>query len=150
MLSTTRSLYVRYYRYPCMDYIIFSGLGTAPVQTLCISYDIICQWIVNLRDQVKEFPPEIALHPSTTEILAVCPDFHINGHGKRCQSAFSLMRTQRVGRFCAEGIETGWAGVNPIVASSREMTHYARQELLIAHWSFWNWLKILGFRKSHP
>lgn len=104
-----------------------------------------CQWVVNLQQRMTELGVEISLHKATEIIRVAIPDFHINGHGQKCQSPFSLIRMPKVGRFCAEGIETEWASTNPLAASAREMTTFHREELLNDNWGNWNWQKTVLF-----
>lgn len=124
-----------------MDYIGYSAVGKTQVKTLVWSYDIVCQWMKNLRERMKSFPEAIRLHPDTTLIRAAIPDFHLIGHGAKCQTPFNFMRIGSVGRTCGEGIETEWTAINLVATSMRKMSPSARQEVLNDHWSFWNWAK---------
>ena len=130
-----------------MDYIGYSAVGKIPVRILIWSYDIACQWMKNLRERMKDFPDDITLHPNTKQLRAAIPDFHLVGHGSKCQTPFNFMRIGSVGRTCGEGIETEWAAINLVATSVREMSPSARQEVLNDHWSFWNWCKTKNLGK---
>lgn len=133
-----------FYRYANMDYILFSGLKNSNVGHIRISYDIMCQWCKRLPDRRKTFPANIRL-PDDTHISFGIPKFHLEGHGPSCRTKFSFNFLVGSGRTCGESVETEWAVINIVAASTREMAFAARQETLNDHWSYWNWCKTTGF-----
>ena len=44
-----------------MDFILFSGLKEIQVDHVRISYDIACQWHVNLKKRMQSFPRAIQI-----------------------------------------------------------------------------------------
>jgi len=74
-----------------MDFIVLSTLmGAIPVP-LTLSYDIICQYSRNFKKRVSQFPSEMQLSTDLLDsIKFVIPKFHIYGHGRQCQTKFSL------------------------------------------------------------
>ena len=106
-----------------MDYILL--LAVAPLDllvALVISYDIACQWKVNLHQWMKELPHHLQL---SDEALAntryAIPKFHAAAHELKCQMPHSLNVMPGVGRTDGEGIERNWSEINPVASSTKEM-----------------------------
>jgi len=128
-----------------MDFILFSGLKEIQVDHVRISYDIACQWHVNLKKRMQSFPRAIQIVSPVALDFGI-PKFHLHGHGASCQSKFSFNYLPGSGRTCGEGVETDWSVMNIVGASTREMSPSGRQETLDDHWGHWNWRKVTGFR----
>ncbi|KAJ7736633.1 hypothetical protein B0H16DRAFT_1466534 [Mycena metata] len=101
-----------------------------------ISYDIVCQWWVNLKSRLKALPPLVRLVLAMRLLRFVIPKMHIHSHTMACQLEFSLN--------LVPGIERPWAHIGGIATSTREMGPGSREDTLNSHWSFWNWQKLLG------
>jgi hypothetical protein len=127
-----------------MDFILFSGLQEIKVAHIRISYDIACQWCINLKKRMAGYPKSIQIPDSVTLDFGI-PKFHLHGHGADCQSKFSFNFIPGSGRTCGEGVETDWHVMNAIGASTREMSSSARQETLDDQWGHWNWRKVTSF-----
>jgi hypothetical protein len=133
------------YRYGNMDFILFSGVKqcfSGGNRRMVISYDIGCQWSRNLEKRMQQYPPSISL-PSDTDLVVGVPKFHLAGHGKKCQTRYSFNYLPGSGRTCGELVETDWGVNNAVGPSTREMSSWARQEVLNDHWGHWNWRKIV-------
>lgn len=72
------------------------------------------------------------------------PKFHLPAHIKPCRTRFSFNYTPGVGRTDGEAPERGWAEVNPLAASTREMGPGARRDTLDSHFGDYNWRKTIG------
>jgi hypothetical protein len=94
---------------------------------------------------MSTFPEELKLSELVELIRVAIPDFHIGGHGWKCQTIFSLMRILLVGRTCGELVETEWGVLGLLASSSQEMSADGRRELLNDSWSHWNWRKTVAF-----
>ncbi|KAJ7432257.1 hypothetical protein B0H11DRAFT_1760772 [Mycena galericulata] len=117
-------------RYANMDYIFLSALAGVAVLLLAISYDIACQWKVNLPARAKKIE---ATTPITTkledyEIQYALPVWHAVAHEVGCQTQNSLSFAEGVGRTDGEGIERTWAILNPVGFSTKEMGDGARHD----------------------
>lgn len=113
---------------------------------LTLSYDIACQWSRNLKKRVSQFPPQMQLPTSVLDsIKYVIPKFHIYGHGRQCQTKFSLNYLPHSARTNGEEPERWWAHINPISMSTREMTAGSRHDTIDDHAGAWNWRKITNF-----
>jgi hypothetical protein len=119
------------------------------VLRLILSYDISCRYSVNFVKRIAEFPDDLKLNTDTLEWDAVIPQWHVNGHGDKCQTEFSFNYLTGVGRSCGEDVESGWYSTNPLGTSVREMGPASRQEILNDHWGSWNFQKIVGLREFY-
>ncbi|KAG1886583.1 hypothetical protein F4604DRAFT_1917395 [Suillus subluteus] len=112
-------------KYINMDYIVFSALSTlstAPIVNF--SYDIAC-------------------HPITRK-----QPFHIAAHIPTCQTNFSFNWTPGVGRTDGEAPERGWADINHIASSTKEMGPGSRRDILDDHFGDWNWKKVASLGRT--
>ncbi len=126
-------------RYANMDFIFSSAITNLTAKRLVISYDIACQWHKNLRTRLEKITSDYQPDLDSREVEFVIPKFHIGAHGSSCQTKFSLNFRPHMGRTDGENIERGWAWLNPVSLSTREMGPGARQDALDDQWSFWNW-----------
>lgn len=126
-------------RYANMDYIFWSTLCGYDGPSITVSYDIVCQWHINLLKRLADLPEELRCKIDKFIIKFVIPKFHISAHGIKCQSIYSLNLRRRMARTDGENIERGWAYMNPASLSTREMGPGARRDTLDCQWSGWNW-----------
>jgi hypothetical protein len=127
-----------------MDYIFWSTLKADRPHRVVISYDIACQWSVNLWSRLWHVPEPLQADPGTIELVKKVPDFHRPAHKKECQTTMNLQYVEGVGTTDGEAIERSWAGTNPLANSTKEMGPGARHDTLDDHWGDMNWKKIVG------
>ncbi|KAG2103729.1 uncharacterized protein F5147DRAFT_746669 [Suillus discolor] len=120
-------------RYVNMDYLFFSTLRHTVIDTLNVSYDIVCQWHKKLWHHMSTFP------------------FHLPAHIEECQTSFSFNFKSGVGRTDGEAPERGWANINPVASSTKEMGPGARRDTLDDYFGDSNWKKVvkLGHTMLH-
>ncbi|KAG1737598.1 hypothetical protein EDD22DRAFT_852172 [Suillus occidentalis] len=70
--------------------------------------------------------------------------FHLAAHVETCQTQFSFNWTLGVGWTDGEAPERGWANINRVASSTKEMGPGARRDTLNDHFSDWNWKKVTG------
>jgi len=116
-----------------MDYVLLLILANVVVMSLVESYDIACQWSINLKNCIAKFPPATHLNLNNISFATVIPKFHILGHGKKCQSIWSLNYCSRMGRMDGEGVESEWSHINPVAMSTKVMGPGARHDTLDDH-----------------
>jgi hypothetical protein len=137
-------------RYANMDFIVLSTLTGMTVGSLTLSYDIACQWSRNFTKRITQFPAEMQLPaPILDTIKYVIPKFHIYGHGRQCQTKFSLNFLPYSARTNGEEPERWWAHINPVSMSTREMTAGARHDTIDDHAGSWNWHKITNLGERY-
>ncbi|KAG1720793.1 uncharacterized protein EDB91DRAFT_1256828 [Suillus paluster] len=75
------------------------------------------------------------------------PKFHLPAHIEQCQTLFSFNFKSRVGRTDGEAPECGWANINPVASSTKEMGPGARRDTLNDYFGDSNSKKIVGLDK---
>lgn len=131
-------------RYCNMDYMFMQGLRDCHLTTLVVSYDIACQWSINFRRRMSANDPTFFMLNEDVNTKFLVPKFHLPAHIKPCLTRFSFNYTPGVGRTDGEAPERGWAEVNPLAASTREMGPGARRDTLDSHFGDYNWRKTIG------
>ncbi|TDL14376.1 hypothetical protein BD410DRAFT_697320, partial [Rickenella mellea] len=124
-----------------MDFCVLSTLHDVEVTTLYLSYDIACQWFVNLPTRMEEYPYQLQVNPNLVVIVAI-PKLHLVGHGPKCQTIYSFNFIPGSARTCGESIEQIWSGQNAVAMSTREMSPGSRQDTLDDHLGAWNFRKV--------
>ncbi|KAJ7470067.1 hypothetical protein B0H11DRAFT_1730986 [Mycena galericulata] len=119
-------------RYANMDYIFLSSIMGVAILCLAISYDIACQWKVNLAPRAKKIAKDTPVTTSLDdlEIQYALPVWHAVAHEVSCQTENSLSYAIGVGRTDGEGIERTWAILNPIGYATKEMGDGARHDAI--------------------
>jgi hypothetical protein len=84
----------------------------------------------------------------SVHVIYLVPKFHLPAHIAACRTRFSFNFTKGVGRTDGEAAEHGWAEVNPLAASTKEMGPGSRRDTLDAHFGDYNWRKFVGMGKS--
>ncbi|KAG1792555.1 hypothetical protein EV424DRAFT_1475756 [Suillus variegatus] len=131
-------------RYINMDYLFFSTLRHSSLQSLNISYDIACQWHKKLWQRMTTFPTSMQFDYVSKAISFFVPKFHLPAHVEKCQMTFSFNFKRGVGRTDGEAPERGWANINPIASSTKEMGPGARRDTLDDFFGDWNWKKVVA------
>ncbi|KAI0037995.1 hypothetical protein FA95DRAFT_1506217, partial [Auriscalpium vulgare] len=131
-------------RYSCMDYMLLGALKLSlpGVKKLFISYDIACSFSRNFAFRMARYPQALGVFDSLDINWAV-PKFHLVAHGPKCQEEFSYNEMFGVGRTHGESIESGWADLNPVALSTREMGGPQRHESLDDILGAFNWRKTI-------
>ncbi|OJA10236.1 hypothetical protein AZE42_13162 [Rhizopogon vesiculosus] len=130
-------------RYVNMDYLFFSTLRGISLDVLNISYDIACQWHKKLWVCMDSLPSVMHLNHPNMAITFFIPKFHLPAHIMECQTRFSWNLIPGVGRTDGEAPECGWANINPVTLSTKEMGPGARWDTLDDHFGDWNWKKVV-------
>ncbi|KAF7303364.1 CxC2 domain-containing protein [Mycena indigotica] len=117
---------------------------------IIVSYDIVCQWSKNIWFRLAKYKSELqdAARGSRRRYVFLIPKFHLPAHIERCNIDYSFDLTPNVGRTDGEAPERGWANVNPLAASTKEMGPGSRRDTIDDHFNDWNHKKILGMGKS--
>ncbi|EIW84336.1 hypothetical protein CONPUDRAFT_120104 [Coniophora puteana RWD-64-598 SS2] len=135
-------------RYINMDYLLFSALRDTRLRVFNISYDICCQWHKNLGKRVQKLPSHIAFEMFARTFHFLVPKFHLPAHISSCRTRFSFHYTVGVGMTDGEAPERGWANINPVATSIKEMGPGHRKDTLDDHFGDWNWKKIVGLGET--
>lgn len=105
-----------------MDYIFFSVIFPLLILVV-ISYDIACQWKLNLAQRIQKLPDHLHLPLAvvTASFMFGIPKFHAPAHSLQCAMPHSLNLMPGVGCTDGEGIECNWSEINHVVNSMKEM-----------------------------
>jgi hypothetical protein len=138
------------FRYCNMDYIFHKSLSNSKIRDLVVSYDIACQWSINLNTRLQRIDSNFAdklFNDPYTRIRFLVPKFHLPAHIARCRTHYSFNYSKYVGRTDGEAPERGWAEINPITSSTKEMGPGYRRDTLDSHFNDYNWRKITTLGK---
>ncbi|KAG2096706.1 uncharacterized protein F5147DRAFT_747542 [Suillus discolor] len=119
-----------------------SMLSASTLQVINISYDIACQWSKKLWTRMSAFPQQYHLDHNSKTITFLVPKFHLPAHVLSCQTTYSFNFIKGVRRTDSEAPECGWADINPVATSTREMGPGSRRDTLDDHFNDWNWKKV--------
>jgi hypothetical protein len=135
-------------RYANMDYVFGSAIRGTTLPFILISYDIACQWFINLFHRMADhWPRDIDLGPATRLIPAI-PKLHEPMHGTANHEVYSLNFIPGVGFSDLETPERVWSAHNALGNSTKTQGPGSRQDVLDDHFGFWNWLKYTGLGKT--
>lgn len=124
-----------------MDYILFCSLRLVYILLIFLSYDIMCQWIVNLWTRVLALPEAIRPTFPKEALVGKIPQFHLEAHGRKCHTRYSLRLTPGVGRVEGEAPERGWSILGRAATQTKEMGPGARHNVIDDICGFSNWRK---------
>ncbi|KAJ7017666.1 hypothetical protein C8F04DRAFT_1200144 [Mycena alexandri] len=113
-----------------------------------VSYDIACQWHINIWTRMNSYTREIQIVDDKTFVVFLVPKFHLPAHIEACNIKFSFNLTRYVGQTDGEAPERGWANANPLAGSTREMGPGARRDKLNEHFNDLNWKKTIGLGRA--
>jgi hypothetical protein len=127
-----------------MDYVFASALKHHDHELQkVVSYDIACQWWINLLECLNKLPLHIRPPPlGPTDV--VIPKLHVYSHKLKCQTDYSLNYLDGAGHTDGEGIERTHSNTGPVCASTKQMGPGSHHDSLDWHWVHWNWQKIVG------
>ncbi|THV04648.1 hypothetical protein K435DRAFT_649011 [Dendrothele bispora CBS 962.96] len=135
-------------RFGLTDYALAGVLmALILVSTVVLTYDIACQYHVNL---IRRFTENLSdtqfagrhLEDVVSGITCLVPKLHLQGHIANCQYRYSLNFTKFMGRTCGEGIEGTWAEAKQAGGMTREMNAGHRIDTLNAIQNDWNLMKM--------
>ncbi|KAF8883132.1 hypothetical protein BD779DRAFT_1444238, partial [Infundibulicybe gibba] len=129
-------------KYINMDYFFFSSIRDTSLTDIVVSYDIACQWSINIWARMKSYPHYLHTdYNGRKAFYFLVPKFHLPAHVMACQTTFSFNFNRYVGRTDGEAPERGWSHNNPIASSVKEMGPGSRRDTMDDHFGDWNWKK---------
>ncbi|KAJ6452171.1 hypothetical protein C8R47DRAFT_1083819 [Mycena vitilis] len=120
-------------RYLNMDYIFLGSIASSPLVRLFVSYDIACQWHLNIWTRMFEYENTTLTIAGVKYFSWLVPKFHLPAHIEAC----NLKRT-------AKHQSVGGANANPLAGSTKEMGPGSRRDTLDDHFNDWNYKKIIA------
>ncbi|PBK81491.1 hypothetical protein ARMGADRAFT_1048805 [Armillaria gallica] len=136
-------------RYASMDYAFGSILSSfTELLLVIISYDIACQWFVNLQKHMKDWPSELGIVLENTALTPVIPKFHEPAHKQEGHQEFSCNLIKGMGASDCEVPKWIWGPNNPLRNSMKTIGPGSCQDVLDDNFGFWNWQKYTGMESQ--
>ncbi|KAJ6613229.1 hypothetical protein B0H10DRAFT_1951632 [Mycena sp. CBHHK59/15] len=124
-----------FFRYINMDYMFFRSVTGSELLHYFVSYDITCQWHINIWNRMSKYREDIQMIGGQWYITFLVPKFHLPAHIESCNLHFSFNLTRDVGQTDGEAPERG----------TKEMGPGSRHDTLDDHFNDWNHKKIIAF-----
>ena len=136
-------------RYANMDYTFASALRLyAGLALILISYDIACQWFINLYKRMEGYWPTELHIPTATKLIPAIPKLHEPMHDAANHQMYSLNYIPGVGQSDLECPERFWSRHNAVGNATKSQGPGSRHDVLDDHFSFWNWQKYIGLGRT--
>lgn len=136
-------------RYCNMNYMFYQSLKNTGLKYYVVSYDIVCQWSIHLEEHMEKIDDHFWMFATDDiNVIFLIPKFHLPAHIPRCHTVFSHNYTLGVGCLDGEALEQGWAKINPLAPSTREIGPRSRHNTLDYHFGDSNWQKITGLGRG--
>ncbi|KAG6836222.1 hypothetical protein H0H93_010103 [Arthromyces matolae] len=117
-------------KYCNIDFLFYWSIINSNLVCFVVSYDIACQWSINLRERMARLDHDFFLFNGTVQVRFFVPKFHLPAHIMSCRTKFSFNYGVGVGRTDGEAPERGWAEINSIASSTKEMGPGSRRDAL--------------------
>ena len=127
-------------RYANTNYLIVRSTSHNLETKKVASYNIMCQWSINLKRRLKDFPLKNAERLDQQIVAHVIPKFHLASHKEECQVEFSLNYEPGVGRSDMEGPERTWFGLQG-GGSTKDQGPGYWSDAMDDKFGHWNWSK---------
>jgi len=128
-----------------VDWALINAIQTTHVdqsQGLLLIYDIVCQYIVHLRDRIGHLlPPDL-------NIDAAIGLFHVHGHKDTCFFRYATSFIPGAGIVAGEILESLWSVLNAVTPAMRTATLAHRAEIMDDHMTDSNHKKALSMGES--
>jgi len=135
-------LYLNCSRYDNSDYVVILSTRHNPQVKKILSYDIICQYAINLRKRLLAFPLGTAVNLDDEIVALVVPKFHLTAHLQECHAKFSLNFEPGAGRRDMEGPERTWYGLQG-GGSTKDQGPGYWSDAMDDKFGHWNWSKLV-------
>lgn len=123
-----------------MDYVFASAIKSTGLLLVAISYDIVCQWFINIFQRMAHWPQD--LQPQAgLNLRPLILKFHEPAHLEKGHEQYSFNLAEGVGLADGECPERVWGSHNPLAGSTRSMGPGTRNDILDDNFGHWNWLK---------
>ncbi|PPQ81057.1 hypothetical protein CVT25_014571 [Psilocybe cyanescens] len=135
-------------RYANMDYLFALVLQMIAVHWVLVSYDIACQWFINLFKRIDaDWPESLKPRPNISLVLAI-PKLHEPMHTQANHQVYSLNYIPGIGLSDCECPERVWSNHNTLSNATKTQGPGSQQDTLDNHFGYWNWLKYVSLGTS--
>ena len=133
--------------YANTDYVVVRSTSHNLETKKVASYDIMCQWSINLKQRLRDFPLENAERLDQQIVARVVPKFHLAAHKEDCRINFSLNYEPGAGRSDMEGPERTWFGLQG-GGSTKDQGPGYWSDAMDDKFGHWNWSKLVRLGRS--
>lgn len=130
-----------------MDIIFASAIKGTQLLIVCISYDIVCQWFINIFLRMVHWPSDFRPRPGL-HLRPFIPKFHYWAHKEEDHEQYSLNYGDGAALTDGEAIERVWGGHNALAGSTKVSGPGTRQDILDDNFGYWNYLKYISIGLS--
>lgn len=113
-----------------MDFIFWSAIKDARVEEVTLSYDVGCQYKINLKERQKILLLPLQQTPTSPDVAMVLPIWYGNVHKPKCKTVNSLLYHDGGGKSDSKAPERLWAILNQIVWQTKEMQPEVRHDAI--------------------
>ena len=141
--NSVANLY-RYEQQKNVDWAFLQALITTNVdhrQVVMIIYDIVCQYIIHLRDRIGHLIPDGLTIDSAIGL------FHVHGHKDICFFRYATSFIPGAAIVAGEILESLWSVLNAVTPAMRTATLAHRAEMMDDHMTDSNHKKCIGMSK---
>ena len=132
-----------------MDYIFASAITSTELLVVSISYDIVCQWFINIFNRMLAWPPNLQPRAGLG-LRPLIPKFHEPAHLERGHKQYSFNLAEGMGLSDGECPERVWGSHNPLTGATRTTGPGTRADILDDNFGHWNWLKYCSMGALMP
>lgn len=136
-------------RYANMDFIIFSAIMGVMLSLIMLSYDIACQYKINVSSRMRNLPERLQIDETKTTLLYALPVWHGNVHETKCNTENSLKYQTGGGGTDGEGIERVWSKTNELGYATKEMGVGTRHDAIEDRLDHHNFKKNINIGMYH-
>jgi hypothetical protein len=131
-----------------MDYLFLASIVKTILQFIILSYDITCQWGINVFARMNAPTMPESLHlPTLTILRKFVPKFHLPPHKVKCHTLFSFNFALGVGQTDGKGVKQNWSVLNGIASSLLMMGPSGCWDTLDNFCNFSNWRKTISLHE---
>ncbi|KAJ7588021.1 hypothetical protein C8J56DRAFT_889867 [Mycena floridula] len=117
-------------QYSNMDYIFLMAIMMCRLALVFLTYDIYCQYRVNLESRNRSMPEQIRHDFAATEIKGGLPIWHGDVHVLSCRTEHQIQYQEGAAKGDGEAPERVWSVLNPISYATKEMGPSTRADAI--------------------
>ncbi|KAJ7585952.1 hypothetical protein C8J56DRAFT_787825 [Mycena floridula] len=125
-------------RYANMDFILFSAILFCTLAAIFLTYDIACQYRINLESRNVLLPKKLRHDFEKTKIHAALPIWHGDVHHVPCRTNNLVQYQEGAAKTDGEAPERVWGELNEVSYATREMGEGTRHDALEDRLDFHN------------
>ncbi|KAG1883991.1 hypothetical protein F4604DRAFT_1919802 [Suillus subluteus] len=128
------------------DMKLANGVGDLQQGEKYVNMDYL--WHKKLWPRLSMLPPRLHFNQDGKVIKFFVPKLHLAAHIEVCQTEFSFNWTPGVGRTDSKAPKRGWANMNCVASSTKEMGPGAQRDTLNDHFGDSNWKKVTALGRA--